>query len=380
MRRGAPLVLIGLGVALLLGSYVFYTRGVVRELRRDAQRTGRMYAKVLGALNDPSEEASSAALFDLAGQIRETGVAIIVTDANGNPTAAANLPFSTQPISDPRVKAYIAELDRVNPPVVEPRIGTIHFGNPPIVRGLRIVPLLQAALLAALVAALVAVVRTHGRADRERVWSGMARESAHQLGTPLSSLSGWIALLEDQENPSLDAAVMHMRADLERLERVAHRFERIGRPPGRERVDVGAITKQVADYFSARVPTLANTVQIQSNIPGEPLMVDGDPVLLEWAIEAITKNAIDALAGRGGTLRVSAALQPEGPVRVRIADDGPGIPRDLRNRIFEPGFTTKQSGWGIGLSLARRIVEEAHDGSLRLVPSERGATFDIILR
>ena len=371
---------LGLGVALLLGSYIYYTRSVVRELRRDAQRTGRMYAKVLGALNDPSEEASSAALFDLAGQIRESGIAVIVTDANGNPTAAANLPFSTAPITDPRVREYIVELDRMNPPVVEPGIGTIHFGNPPIVRGLRIIPLLQAALLAALVAALVAVVRTHGRADRERVWSGMARESAHQLGTPLSSLSGWIALLEDQENPSLDAAVVHMRADLERLERVAHRFERIGRSPGREKVDVGDVTRRVADYFKARVPTLANTVRIQADVPDEPLMVDGDPVLLEWAIEAITKNAIDALAGRGGTLQLSATLQPEGPVRVRIADDGPGIPRDLRNRIFEPGFTTKQSGWGIGLSLARRIVEEAHDGTLRLAPSERGATFDIILR
>jgi len=380
MRRGAPLVLIGLGVALLLGSYVVYTRGVVRELRRDAQRTGRMYAKVLGALNDPSEEAASAALFDLAQQIREIGVAVIVTDTSGTPTAAANLPFDSLPLTDPRVKRYIAELDRMNPPVVEPGIGTIHFGNTPVVRGLRIIPLLQAALLAALVAALVAIVRTHGRADRERVWSGMARESAHQLGTPLSSLSGWVALLEDQENPSLDAAVVHMRADLERLERVAHRFERIGRPPGRERVDVGALTGRIADYFRARVPTLANTVAIQTDFPQEPLMVDGDPVLLEWAIEAITKNAIDALAGRGGNLRLSATLLPEGPVRIRISDDGPGIPRELRNRIFEPGFTTKQSGWGIGLSLARRIVEEAHDGTLRLIPAERGATFDIILR
>ena len=380
MRRGAPLTALGLGVALLLGSYVVYTQSVVRELRRDAQRTAQMYAKVLGALNDPSEEASSAALFDLAQQIRETGVAIIVTDPGGNPTAAANLPFSTQPITDPRVRNHIAELDRMNPPVVEPGIGTIHFGNPPIVSGLRIVPLLQVLMLAALVAALVAIVRTHGRADRERVWSGMARESAHQLGTPLSSLSGWIALLEDQENPSLDAAIVHMRADLERLERVAHRFERIGKPPGREKVDVGALTRRIADYFKARVPTLANTVTIQADVPAEPLVVDGDPVLLEWAIEAITKNAIDALAGRGGVLQLSATLLPEGPVRIRIADDGPGIARDNRNRIFEPGFSTKPSGWGIGLSLARRIVEEAHDGTLRLMPSERGATFDIILR
>jgi len=380
MRRAAPLVLIGLGVALLLGSYIAYTRSVVRELRRDALRTGRMYARVYGALNDPTEESGNAALLDLARQIRETGVAVIVTDANGTPTATANLPFDPAPVSDPRVREYVIRLDRMNAPMVEPGIGTIHYGNPPIVEGLRIIPILQALVLAALVGALVAVVRTHGRADRERVWSGMARESAHQLGTPLSSLSGWIALLEDQENPSLDAAVMHMRADLERLERVAHRFERIGRPPGREPVDVGAIVERIAAYFRIRVPTLANSVVVECSVPESPLMLAGDAVLLEWAVEAITKNAIDALAGRGGRLELSARALPEEHVSIRIADDGPGIPRELRSRIFEPGFSTKQAGWGIGLSLARRIVEEAHDGTLRLVPSERGATFEIILR
>ena len=380
MRRGAPLLLIGLGLALLLGSYVAYTRSVVRELRRTALRTSRMYARVYGALNDPTEESGNAALLDLARQIRETGVPVIVTDAAGTPTATANLPFDPAPVSDPRVRTYVVELDRMNAPMIEPGIGTVHYGNPPIVKGLRIIPILQVGMLAALVAALVAIVRTHGRADRERVWSGMARESAHQLGTPLSSLSGWITLLEEQEDPSLAAAVVHMRADLERLERVAHRFERIGRPPARERVDVGALVDRIASYFRIRVPTLANAVVIESSIPPAPVMVDGDPVLLEWAVEAISKNAIDALAGRGGKLVLSVTPEPEEHVIIRIADDGPGIPRDLRSRVFEAGFSTKQAGWGIGLSLAKRIVEEAHGGKLRLVPTERGATFEIILR
>lgn len=373
-------MLIGLGVALLLGSYVAYTRSVVSELRRTAERTGRMYARVYGALNDPSEESGNAALLDLARQIRETGVAVIVTDASGTPTAVANLPFDSVPMTDPRVREYVAKLDRMNAPVVEPGIGTVHYGNPPMVEGLRLIPILQVVTLATLVGLLVAVVRTHGRADRERVWSGMARESAHQLGTPLSSLSGWVALLEDHGDPSLDAAVVHMRADLERLERVAHRFERIGRPPAREPVDVGALVERIAAYFRIRVPTLANAVSIESSAPEQPIIVDGDPVLLEWAVEAITKNAVDALAGRGGRLQLSVEALPEEHVAIRIADDGPGIPRELRSRVFEAGFSTKQSGWGIGLSLARRIVEEAHHGKLRLVPSERGATFEIILR
>ena len=105
----------------------------------------------------------------------------------------------------------------------------------------------------------------------------------------------------------------------------------------------------------------------------------GDPVLLEWAVEVLTKNAIDALAGRGGTIRVSAARVGDDGAVISVADDGPGIPRELRARIFEPGFSTKKSGWGIGLSLAKRIVEENHGGKLVLAPTERGATFEIIL-
>ena len=114
--------------------------------------------------------------------------------------------------------------------------------------------------------------------------------------------------------------------------------------------------------------------------PAEPVIVLGDAVLLEWVIEALTKNAVDALAGRGGRIELSAEPAAEGGARVRVADDGPGVPRELRRRIFEPGYSTKERGWGIGLSLARRIVEENHGGRLALAPTDRGAAFDVILR
>ena len=170
-----------------------------------------------------------------------------------------------------------------------------------------------------------------------------------------------------------------MRSDLERLDRVAHRFERIGREPKFEEIDVAAIVERMTKYFQARVPTLANTIAVQSQIASRLAVVHGDPVLLEWAIEVLTKNAIDALAGRGGTVHLSAQPGTDDSVVIRVADDGPGVPRDLRDRVFEPGFSTKQSGWGIGLSLAKRIVEENHGGKLLLAPTTQGATFEIIL-
>jgi len=207
----------------------------------------------------------------------------------------------------------------------------------------------------------------------------MARESAHQLGTPLSSISGWIELLRETDpEPTTTAAIDHMEADLERLKRVAHRFERIGRPPRQESVDLGELVDRVAAYFRARVPTLAQRVTVSSSHQGD-LVVKGDAVLLEWALESLTKNAIDALAGRDGRVQISAEALPEGRVRVRVSDDGPGIPREIRHQIFDPGFSTKEKGWGIGLSLARRIVRDSHGGDLSLVPTERGATFDMVL-
>ncbi|HET7583304.1 MAG TPA: ATP-binding protein [Gemmatimonadaceae bacterium] len=379
MRRGASVVLLGALVLLLLGSYIVYSQTVVSELRRDAGHYAAMYARVFDALADPNEEAGNAAMLDLARAIRELGVPVVVTDAQGRVTAAANLPFDA-PLDDPRVAAFVQRLDRENPPVVHGS-GRVHFGDSTLVTSLRVIPVLQALLLALVFVAGVYTLRTRSRADREHVWAGMARESAHQLATPLSSLSGWIELLRDRDaEPVPQLAIDHMQADLERLERVAHRFERIGRPPRRDPVDMGELAERVARYFQARVPTLAHRVNITVSRDREPLTVEGDAVLLEWALEALAKNGLDALAGRGGHLHIAAERMEPDRVRVRILDDGPGIPRELRKRIFEPGFSTKQSGWGIGLSLARRIIEEHNDGRLVLAPSERGATFDVILR
>ncbi len=379
MRRFAPVTLASLSVAALLVWYVIYTQGVVRELRREASRVGLMYARVYDGLNDPSPDAANTALLDLSRHIRESGVPLIITDSKGNPTDTANLP-SRMALNSRELRNFVQALDRQNKPIAEGDAGTVHFGNTPLVRGLRIIPLLQSVLIGLFLLAGAYALRTRGRADREQIWAGMARESAHQLGTPISSMSGWIELLRDAEpNEMTESAVNHMEGDLERLKRVANRFERIGRPPRKEKVDIGDLVERVANYFRARVPTLAQRVTVTSSRGDEPLLVDGDPVLLEWAIESLAKNAIDALAGRDGQVTMSATALPEGQVRVRVSDNGPGVPRDLGKRIFEPGFSTKEHGWGIGLPLARRIVRDNHGGELLLVPSERGATFDIIL-
>ncbi|MCC7055506.1 MAG: HAMP domain-containing histidine kinase [Gemmatimonadaceae bacterium] len=379
-RRVAPVLFLAIGVVALLVWWLVYTQRVVTDLRREAARSSQMYARVYQALSQEGDDGT-AALLDLSRYIRQAGVPVIVTNADGAPTATVNLPFEAA-VESPRVREYVRVLDRANVPISQPGVGTVHFGDTPLVEGLRVVPIITVVTLGLFLLAGTYAIVTRGRAERERVFAGMAREAAHQLGTPLTALAGWVELLDERKGDSdttMQTAVGHMRGDLDRLERVAHRFERIGRPAQRDAVDVREIVFRVAAYFRARVPTLTHTVAISATLPDDPLRVEGDAVLLEWALESLVRNAIDALAGRGGRVDLAVEPLPEGGARVLVADDGPGVPRELRTEIFKAGFTTKPRGWGIGLALARRIIMDNHGGRLTLLPTDRGATFEIML-
>lgn len=377
-RRRVTVVLVVLGVLALLGWYVGYTQSVVTQLRAAAATQGRTYSLIYRALLDTTSDGAgkTAALVRMSEEVVRSGLPLVLTDADGRIYAAANLP------SDATLDtaAFVRELDRRNPPILEPGLGGVHFGDSQIVEGLRVIPILQAAGIVLLLAFGMYALVERGRAERERVWAGMAREAAHQLGTPLSAMAGWLELMQEDEMSSTSRrAVEAMTQDLTRLDRVSHRFERIGRPPRDEQVDCAALVDRLASYFAARAPTLGRQVRIRSEHLGSPLVTRGDGVLLEWVLEVLIKNAIDALGGRSGEVVVSAVPLPEGGVRIRVADDGPGVPRALRKRIFDAGFTTKDRGWGIGLALARRIVQENHGGKLTLADADKGAAFDVIL-
>jgi signal transduction histidine kinase len=299
-----------------------------------------------------------------------------VTDRSGRVTAAANLPFEA-PIDDPRVKAYAARLDRWNPPIVDEAIGTVHYGPLPAQRNLAALAILQGLTIAVMVAVAVFAYRSAIAAQRDRLWVAMAREAAHQMGTPLTSLQGWIERVRSRPTPPPGLAD-HLAADAERLDRVAQRFERIGNPAKREPVGLGALADRVAGYFRPRLPKRANPIELRLEARGAGPMVVGDAVLLEWTLESLVKNAIDALQGRAGTIILRVGAE-QGRGQIRVIDDGPGVPREIRRTLFEPGITTKRGGWGIGLALSRRVIEDAHHGQLVLEPTEKGTSFVIRL-
>lgn len=350
---------------------------VARHLASDARHASALYARVFAGLADPREGGATEALLALAREIRGRGIPLVVTDARGVVTDTANLP-GTIAYDAAAMRALVARLDRDNPPVAEAGAGTVHIGAPPMRRYFETILVLELLALAGVVGAGYLAYRFALRGERSRVFAAMARESAHQLGTPLSSLAGWIEQLRDREDPSVRAIAEHLADDYTRLERVARRFERIGQPARRDPVDLGDLAEGVAGYFRPRLPTLVNRVTIVVRNEAALPHVWGDALLLEWAVEALVKNAVDALTGRGGTITVAVADEPD-EVVLRVADDGPGVPREVRHRLFEPGTTTKEGGWGMGLALARRIVEASHGGRLVLERADGGAVFAIRL-
>src|SRR6266511_2779881 len=368
-RRAGPVVLVG--AALLFGAFsVGYAWIVARHLRNDARETSRLLGHVFAGLNDPREGAAADALLALADEVRRLGIPLAVTDVAGRITALDNAPFGAN-ASEATLRNWILELDRIHPPLIQPGVGTIHYGALPAARAFTGLAVLQGAMFLCLVLLAGWAMRVRVGAARDRLWVAMARESAHQLGTPLMSLTGWIHYL--RENPGTPGGdlVQHLQADAERLERVAKRFERIGRPARREPVGLGAAAERIVGYFLPRLPTLANTVSLALISPGAGPTATGDPVLIEWALEVIVKNAIDALSGRGGRIELKIDATDRGP-RVTVTDDGPGVPAEIRGQLFEPGASTKTGGWGIGLALARRIVEQQHGGRVSYHTAEQG--------
>lgn len=369
LRRAGPPALIA--AALLFGVLsVGYAWIVARHLRNDARETSRLLGQVFAGLADPREGAAADALLALADEVRRLGIPIAVTDTAGRITALDNAPFGAN-ASEATQRSWIMELDRVHPPLIQPGVGMIHYGALPAARAFTGLAVLQGAMFICLILLAAWAMRERVTSARDRIWVAMARESAHQLGTPLMSLTGWIDYLRENPDTPGSELVRHLEADAERLQRVARRFERIGRPARREPVGLGTVAERVVAYFRPRLPTLAHSVTITLTSPGAGPTATGDPVLIEWALEVIVKNAVDALSGRGGRIEVEVE-SVDAMGRVSVRDDGPGVAPDMLHQLFEPGVSSKTGGWGIGLALARRIVEQQHGGKVAFRPGAQG--------
>jgi signal transduction histidine kinase len=390
LRIKWPIALATLFV-LLLGWYVYYTQLIYERAQYNSELLSRIFSEVQEGLVARDASRETLALLNLQRIVVESGVPLVVMGAGDTVLFHENLPFDSAEIDhataegQERIRQYVRRLDAIHPPIGDTTVQHIHYGDSAEVQNLRLIPWLQAGglLLTAFIGFLV--VRYQRRAESEKAWTAMARELAHQLGTPLSSLAGWLEVLRlpNAERPG-DVKDFEIATsigeDLDRLERISHRFELIGTEPELESLSLRQVVQDLEQYLAARIPRLARKgVDLLVDIPPGLPPVRGNEVLLIWALENVVKNALDAMAGRGGKITIYAREVGGKWVSLRIRDTGPGVDPEIRDRIFEPGVTTKSGGWGVGLALSRRIVEGVHGGRIELLETTGGTTFQIRL-
>ena len=277
------------------------------------------------------------------------------------------------------VMNLIKKFERENQPIVirykDKVLSTLYYGNSPLLNKLKYYPLALLLIIFLFGAVAYFFYRSSKIATQNKLWTGMAKETAHQIGTPLSSLVGWTEILKSENvNPDY---IVEIEKDIDRLQTITERFSKIGSAPTLKTIDIVEATQSSYDYLKARSSKLIN---FESNIPKRIINVNLNAQLYSWTIENLVKNAIDAMKGKGH-LKLELS-QNDKQILINITDTGKGISKPQFNKIFEPGYTTKKRGWGLGLSLARRIIEDYHNGKIKVLSSEigKGTTIQIMLK
>ena len=393
-----------LGVAVLFLAMLIYSNHLISRMRDNTEATSRLFSRYLE--NVIFEVADDGSLANLRAVLQESDLPIIITVLDGKPILWAGIPYerteedldllANMDVNDPptpklrRIVELYREFDRQNAPIPiqvagagDVPTGWVHYGPSPLQRELRYMPFVLLGVFLVFMAVAIQGLRYLKLSEQRSIWVGLAKETAHQLGTPLSAMLGWVQVIRDRASDKgyddIRGYVDEMEVDLARLNKVTERFSKIGAAPERAEIALeGALARTVA-YFEKRLPSLRSNSRITLECEAG-LRVLGNEELLEWVFENLIKNAVDALGEAGGTIAIKAR-RDGGHVEVLVHDTGRGIPGALRDQIFRPGFSTKRRGWGLGLALTRRIVEEYHDGAIRLVESRagKGTTFSVRL-
>jgi signal transduction histidine kinase len=306
-----------------------------------------------------------------------TSIPIIVTE-NNNIINTVNIEESIVKDKN-RSVAFLNNLKNENDPIIieyaPGKLQNLYYGNSALLNKLKYYPIALLLIIVLFGALVYNFYKSTKMATQNKLWAGMAKETAHQIGTPLSSLIGWVELLK-AENVD-ESTTLEIEKDIDRLQTITDRFSKIGSEPKLEDKDIIEETFQSYDYLQSR---FSKQVTFSYKAPQWPIMVSINPTLHSWTIENLVKNAIDAMKGKGN---LALEIVQEGDyVKINVSDTGAGIPKKQFKTIFEPGFTTKKRGWGLGLSLTKRIVEEYHKGTIKVLHSEvgRGTVMQVALK
>ena len=376
--RQVKILLVVTAVVMSVGSLVI-SHFLVRDLKHEEQRKMEIWAEAMRSLNSADEYPDLTLVLTVLNS--NSTIPVVVLDREGEVQDYRNIPLregsaeeqmravkrKAQSMMDAGrvIRVYLSSTDYME----------ICYADSLLLRRLAWWPYVQLGLVFVFVVVAIFALLSSKRAEQNKVWVGLSKETAHQLGTPISSLMAWQEML--RETYPDDELLPEMGKDVERLQRIAERFSKIGSLPELRPESLNEVLSAVTQYISRRA---SNRVRLTCTVPQQPLIVPMCSSLFEWVVENLCKNAIDAMDGQGS---ITLTAGTEGALAVvEVADTGKGIPKNKFRTVFTPGFTTKKRGWGLGLSLAKRIVEEYHHGRIYVKNSEvgRGTTFRIELK
>jgi NtrC-family two-component system sensor histidine kinase KinB len=389
------------GSIIIVALAVAYNNSLIKKMNAQSKNTTAIFSRFLAIeLRQMRDENRHDFIREARGAI---DVPYVITDAGGRPVtwSQIGLPYLSFPRdygrllnfnpASPddtlltRVLAKARVFDHLNEPIPinlgETSI-MLHYGPSALTRELAIAPYVQLAVLVLFVLFGFLGFRAVKSGEQRSIWIGMAKETAHQLGTPLSSIMGWLSLIREEmgstrSSEKLVLAIDELSIDIDRLSKISERFSKIGSAPKLELQELVPIVEETVGYFERRRPSLKINSTISTDFEELPL-IRCSRELIGWVLENMIKNALDAIAGDEGKIHIQCRMsERERRVEIRFSDNGKGMSSAVRKRIFSPGFTTKSRGWGLGLSLVKRIVEDIHGGTIRVLQTQpgKGTTF-----
>ena len=372
--------LAAIAIAIVTGT-IFYSNYISKKIERDERKKVNVWVESLKTKLVTEDPATINFANMIAADNGE--IPIIETDEKDNPSGIYKNLDSVLILKDKNyLREKVKEFRLLHDPILveisrEPQlVNKYYYGDSQLLQEVRYYPLIQLLIVALFIIITLIAISTRNKSTQNQVWAGMAKETAHQLGTPLSSLQGWVEMLK--ENPGNERIAAEMSKDVDRLKLVSDRFGKIGSKPQLEERNINAQVEDMVTYIKRRA---TDRVSFSINDHGEKeitAMINGH--LFDWVIENLLKNALDAMDGKG-SINIDIKNEPT-QVIVDVTDTGKGISTQNMTRVFKPGFTTKKRGWGLGLSLSKRIIEQYHKGELFVKASEpgKGTTFRIVLK
>jgi signal transduction histidine kinase len=363
----------------IVGASLYYTNELARKLADEERSKVKELANAIKTLSDPNNTNSQEMAFASNLIAQNTSIPLIITDEHGRILTDKNLDTTLSMAHNKLQVHKLAEFKKIHP-AIPADYGSgrqyVYYGESYLLTQLRYFPYVQLAIIILFLLVVLFALTTAHRSLQNQVWVGLSKETAHQLGTPLSSIEAWLELLRDSSDANHEA-VVEMQKDLDRLKLVADRFSKVGSEPQLVEENLIVRLQDMVEYMQKRAPKKV-IISLHAREAEVPVYISGP--LFDWVMENLIRNALDAMAGVG-KIDVTVTNTPQ-QVYIDVQDSGKGIPSYQVKSIFNPGFTTKKRGWGLGLSLSKRIIEKYHHGSIFVKQSEvgKGTTFRIILR